>query len=231
MKWLWTFLVALFGVFMAWHEWRGPPLDRAEIDARIADLRAHRQVADVPAATAADDHDLLHDLRTLAASDDGGEYFMVNLIQFRNRARYPPGYESLGTDARAADSRYSAIVVPELLARGSYPIYVSDVAGRFIDYRGAERWDVVAIVRYRSRRDMLDMVRALQNNAGGVHKWAAIEKTQVFPTHANVRVVPLPMVAGLLLLLLGTAAQLVAYRARIARSARDNDAITPRDAR
>jgi hypothetical protein len=213
MKWLWRALFALFALFMAWHEWRGPPLTQAETEALLAELAANRRAGDGNAfADAAGDHDLLQDLRRLAASDDGAQYFMVNLIRFRERALYPPGQEALGTDARAADDRYSAIVVPELLARGSYPIYVSDVAGEFIGYPGAEPWDAVAIVRYRSRRDMLDMVRALQRKGGGMHKWAAIETTHVFPTHASIRVAPLPVLVGMALLLVGTSVQLLVWR-------------------
>ncbi len=214
MRWLWASLVLLFALFMAWHEWRGPPITAAETEALLADLAANRRAGAVSAdGSGAGDHDLLQDLRTLAASDDGAQYFMVNLIRFRDRALYPPGHEALGTDVRAADDRYSAIVLPALLMRGSYPIYVSDVAGSFIGYPGAEQWDVVAIVRYRSRRDMLDMVRALQRSGGGMHKWAAIENTQVFPTHASIRVAPLPIVVALVLLLTGTVAQCIAMRA------------------
>ena len=96
-------------------------------------------------------------------------------------------------------------MLPQLLKRGSYPIFVSRVAGAFIPHAGAMSWDAVAIVRYRSRRDMLDMVKALQQLGGGMHKWAAIEATHVFPVHASIRIAPLPVLVLLLLLVLGLA--------------------------
>ena len=197
---LWVVLAVLYGLFLYWHERRGPPLAQAETEAALAHLAANRVAAD------AADHDLPMSLRTLAAGDDGRQYFMVNLIQYREHALYPPGHEGLGTDARAADARYSRIVLPQLLKRGSYPIFVSRVVGAFIPHTGATKWDVVAIVRYRSRRDMLDMVKALQKLGGGMHKWAAIEDTHVFPVHAFIRVAPLPVVVLLFLLALGFSA-------------------------
>ena len=190
----------LYGLFLVWHERRGPPLTQVETEAVLAHLAANSIAAE------AGDHDLPMSLRTLAAADDGRQYFMVNLIQYRERALYPPGSASLGTDARAADARYARIVLPQLLKRGSYPIFVSRVVGAFIPHTGATSWDAVAIVRYRSRRDMLDMVKALQRLGGGMHKWAAIEDTHVFPVHAFVRVAPLPIVVLLVLLVVGFAA-------------------------
>ena len=37
------------------------------------------------------------------------------------------------------------------------------------------------MVRYRSRRDMLKMALEIAGKGVDVHKWAALEKTQVFP--------------------------------------------------
>ena len=212
MKWLWGSLIALFIVFMGWHEWRGPPLTTEETEAILANLRMQRGADDGNGGG----HDVPQMLRTLVASDDGAQYFMVNFIKYRTKAIYPEGadYEKLGDDAHAADMRYSKIVLPELLKRGSYPIYVSNVVGEFITPPGAETWDTVAIVRYRSRRDMLDMMEPLQRLGGGVHKWAAIETTQVFPAHAIFRIAPLPLLVALVLLTIGFAAQAFSGRRR-----------------
>jgi hypothetical protein len=42
-------------------------------------------------------------------------------------------------------------------------------------------WDHVAMVRYRSRRDMLKMAAEIAGLGVDIHKWASLEKTQVFP--------------------------------------------------
>jgi hypothetical protein len=191
-------LVLLFAAFFWWHDLRGAPLTAAETEERLARLAAKRGTGEN-----AGDHDLLGDLRSLAADDDGRAYFMVNLIRFRKKALYPPSLASLGDDAREADARYARLVAPALLRRGSYPVFNSRVIGRFLTPPGAEPWDSVAIVRYRSRRDMLDMVEALQAVDAGIHKWASIEETHVFPVRPSLLVAPLPIVVGLLLVALG----------------------------
>ena len=50
---------------------------------------------------------------------------------------------------------------------------------------------------------MLDMVEALQSVDAGIHKWASIEETHVFPVRPSLLVAPLPIVVGLLLVALG----------------------------
>jgi hypothetical protein len=43
----------------------------------------------------------------------------------------------------------------------------------------------VALVRYRSRRDFLGMCADLARDRSDIHKWAAIETTQVFPVEVR----------------------------------------------
>jgi poly(A) polymerase Pap1 len=71
------------------------------------------------------------------------------------------------------------------LKRACIPIFLGRSAGRFLSPEGTDLWDCVILVRYRSRRDFLDMCADLAKDRADIHKWAAIEKTQVFPV--NVR--------------------------------------------
>jgi len=80
-----------------------------------------------------------------------------------------------------ANATYSALMLPLLLKHGNLPVFGSDVMGTFLEAQGGEEWDYVAMVRYRSRRDMLQMAVEISGNNADIHKWAAIEKTQVFP--------------------------------------------------
>lgn len=167
-------LLALYGAFVVWYGGRGTPLTPAEADALLATIAAR-------AAGEPNPDGRLHDeLRALAASDDGNEFLMLNLIRFRARAQYPPGHDYAG-DARDADARYSRAIIPYLLRHGGVPVFLGEVQGRFIDAAGDPEWQRVALVRYRSRRDLLEMVAELAGHNVAVHKWASIEKTQVFP--------------------------------------------------
>ena len=123
---------------------------------------------------------LLKQFRELAKSDDGGEYFMVNLLKFREKAFYPAG-SPYNNDPLAANNRYNRAIIPLLLKHGGMPVFDSRAQGRFIHPDDAEDWDHVAMVRYRSRRDMLNMAIEIAGKGVDIHKWAALEKTQVFP--------------------------------------------------
>jgi hypothetical protein len=56
-------------------------------------------------------------------------------------------------------------------------------------------------VRYRSRRDFLGLCADLAKDRADVHKWAAIETTQVFPVDARLSLTMLRIVIALALAL------------------------------
>jgi hypothetical protein len=123
---------------------------------------------------------ILDQFRELTKNDDGREYYMVNLLKFRKKALYPDG-SSFGDDPLAANDRYNRAIVPLLLKRGGHPVFLGQVQGRFIHPEENDDWDQVAMVRYRSRRDMMKMAAEIAGLGVDIHKWAALEKTQVFP--------------------------------------------------
>jgi len=168
--------ILLYIAFLFWYGGRGKPLSQAEVDALLLEMqrRAGKQVqveAESP---------ILQQFRELTKSDDGREYYMVNLLKFRKKAIYPAG-SPYGDDPLAANDRYNRAVIPLLLKHGGHPVFDSLVQGRFIHPEAGEEWDHVAMVRYRSRRDMLKMAVEIAGLGVDVHKWASLEKTQVFP--------------------------------------------------
>ena len=95
----------------------------------------------------------------------------------------------LGVDPRKADQRYGRAIVWPLLRYGNHPVFIARRNGRFIDPEGADQWHYVAMVRYRSKRDFLRFALKIERADIAVHKWAAIEKTHVFPVQALVSLV------------------------------------------
>lgn len=174
-------LLALYGAFVFWYGGRGTPLRRDEIDANM------RQLAALPAA--AQQPRLLASLQTLMEQDDGREFVMQNLARYRPKAMYPRGHEHFGDDPRAADRRYARAIVPQLLRRGSLPIFIARRSGSFIEPDGMPAWHYVAMVRYRSRRDFLRFALAIERGDIAMHKWAALEQTHVFPVHPLISLV------------------------------------------
>jgi hypothetical protein len=152
----------------------------AEVETLLERVRRNAEAAGAPFPP-----DLLSSLREVAEDDDGREFVMVNLIRYRTKAVYPPGWD-YGDDPHAADARYNRVVVPLLLKRACIPVFLGRSAGRFLAPEGTEPWDCVALVRYRSRRDFLGLCADLAKDRADVHKWAAIETTQVFPVKARL---------------------------------------------
>jgi hypothetical protein len=187
-------LAALYVVFLLWYRGSGKPLTREEIERYLAQLRAR----------ASDEQDLSHlaDVERLLEHDDGKEFVMQNLIRYRAKALYPPGYD-YGGSARAADRRYGRAIVPHLLRYGSVPVFIARRSGSFVEPAGAERWDLVAMVRYRSRRDFLRFATAITRDRIAVHKWAAIETTQIFPVTPLVSLIFVRGAVGVALAAIG----------------------------
>jgi hypothetical protein len=188
-KLLLAIVAALYVAFLWWYGGRGEPLTAAETDALFA------RIAERATSEPNTDPRVREELRQLAATDDGNEFFMVNLIKFRPKALYPAGAGDgahgapYGDDPLAADARYNRAIIPYLLKHGGLPVFLGKPQGRFIDEAGDAEWDRVALVRYRSRRDMLEMVADLAGQNVAVHKWASIEKTQVFPVESPFNLV------------------------------------------
>jgi len=127
---------------------------------------------------------------------------MQNLVRHRARALYPEG-TNFGDDPREADRRYGRLILWPLLRVGSLPIFVAKRTGQFIDPEGADAWHYVAMVRYRSRRDFLRFARVIESDQIVMHKWAAIEKTHVFPVQPMVSLFMVRTLVGSILLSLG----------------------------
>lgn len=177
-------VVVLYAAFLLWYGGKGKPLSQDEVDALVARIwhRARQQIepGEEPA--------LLTDFRVLAGSDDGRDYYMVNLLKFREKAVYPAGSQ-YGDDVLAANGRYNRAIIPVLFKHGGHPVFDSLVEGRFLHPDGADDWDHVAMVRYRSRRDMLKMAAEIAGKGVDIHKWAALQKTQVFPVKPLVSLI------------------------------------------
>ena len=130
----------------------------------IAQLRASY---DTPDETK---HRLADHLEEMIAKDDGNEFYAVNLEQIKD-----------GEAAREADRAYARVVMPLLFKRGSHPVFVSERVGLMLGKYG-EDVDRVAVVRYRSLRDLLTMTVEPSMMGNSHHKFAALDHTEVFIT-------------------------------------------------
>jgi len=191
---LWIFLlVLLYVAFLFWYGGKGKPLSEAEVESLLAEMK--RRAGKQPEE---EEGPIMKEFRQLAKSDDGREYYMVNLLKFRQKALYPD-VSPFGDDPMAANERYNRAIIPLLLKYGGHPVFLSQVEGGFIHPESADDWDQVAMVRYRSRRDMLKMAVEIAGLKIDIHKWASLEKTQVFPVRPLLHLAFIRILVGLIL--------------------------------
>ncbi|MEM6385217.1 MAG: hypothetical protein AAF718_03160 [Pseudomonadota bacterium] len=169
-----SMLLALFA-FYAWHTPLRGPLTDPEIDAFMA----------TQAATGGTDWTDEAAFEAFLRNDDGRSFVMINLMEYRETAEYSlddtPSKEMTGAEA---DALYGQSVLPQLLLRGSYPVARATRYNTIINSVGetAGEFDGFAMVRYRSRRDLIDMLASDAFLDANTHKWASLENTLVAPS-------------------------------------------------
>lgn len=196
-KWIWLgALAALYATFWLWYGGNGDPLTEEESGELLAQMEAAygRDLGDSPEGS------ILRNLTEMAPRDDGKEFYAVNLEQLKS-----------GPEAEAADRRYAEMVFPLLFERGSHPVFVGDRAGLMLGSYG-EEVDRVAVVRYRSLRDLFDMILDPAMQAGNGEKFAALEHTEVFIIRPAISFVQVRLLVGLLFALVGLAGLLLMGR-------------------
>jgi hypothetical protein len=82
--------------------------------------------------------------------------------------------------------------------------FIARKSGDFVKPEGADAWHYVAMVRYRSRRDFVRFATRANQADKFMHKWAAIEKTHVFPVKPIINLFAVRTLVALLLITLGT---------------------------
>ena len=157
-------LAVFFLIFSAWYGGNGKPLSAEEGAKLVAELKATYQ--DRPDS----EQDFALNMEAMIEKDDGKEFYAVNLEQLKD-----------GEAAQEADRAYGAVVLPLLLKRAGHPVFISNRAGLMLGEYG-EEVDRVAVVRYRSLRDLIDMAKDPEMVKGSPYKFASLDHTEVFIT-------------------------------------------------
>jgi hypothetical protein len=184
--------IAIYVLFLLWHyRLCSKPLTKAEIDR----LSAKGGYDDMNANEKAN-------FRRFMEADDGKPFYMVNLMRFREKALYPAGeFPDVKTGEDAA-KLYNRAVIRELIKRGSYPVFYSKkMANLLSESDGTDFFEHVGIVRYRSRRDLLNMAESPVYAECIKHKWASLEKTVAVPTRRVMMIDPAVIVTFVMIVI------------------------------
>lgn len=186
--WIWLSLLAvIYAAFWLWYGGNGRPLSAAEGDRLLSRMEQMYGVSRVEAPPGS----LTRNLADMMPLDDGKEFYAVNLETRRE-----------GVAAEEAEAAYTRSLMPILLSRAGHPVFVSERAGLMLGEFGRSI-DRVAVVRYRSLRDLLEMVTDPAMPAAGEHKFAALEHTEVFITRPTISFVHPRVLVALVMILMG----------------------------
>lgn len=198
---IWAAALVLYGGFWLWYVGIPRPLSAAEIDAHLA-LVARSEMPLEPVQ--------LERLRAFLEHDDGREFFMVNLIRLQDGPVTAPGGGE-PQSAREVVEGYSQHFMPALFRRAGHPAFMGRAAGGYLEQWGVAPdpgWSAGAAIRYRSRRDMIELVNDPRFANAHAFKRAGISNTLAFPTTPGFVVVGPKVWVALALALLAALAQI-----------------------
>lgn len=182
---LWFGLVLVYAALIAWHQPLRGPLSEDEVRAALDGQFTLIERADDAQAEAFLDFFL---------NDDGRPFFMVNLNAVPEQT----------PEVKAAAREYGTFMLPQLLSRASYPVLSTDIVLGLTNSLGDDltRIDHVVVVRYRSRRDFLEVVSSSEFQQKFASKGASLEGWYAAPSTTGATL-SLPVMALCVLLLLG----------------------------
>lgn len=172
--WIWLGAGLLYAAFRAWYDnWRGP-LRPDEIERFLSGMRG---------TLGAEVNDL-GTLRRFLEADDGREFYMLNLVKLA-LGEVPHPKTGVPTSAGALMREYISGFLSVLIRRGGHPALQARKVGGYVDAWNVPPdpgWGFVALMRYRSRRDMAELSTDPRFTAAHPFKLAAIPVTASFPT-------------------------------------------------
>ena len=142
--------------------------------------------------------------------DNGKQFIMVNNIEMNKDL----GDVSGANPSESSDqllSRYMEHLWPNLLKRASHPVFGGNTIFQSMDLvgiEGAETWDQVALMRYKSRRAFLEIVTHPDMIDRHEFKVAAMKKTIAYPAEPIAFYSDVRIFLGMLILIIGLSIQL-----------------------
>ncbi|MDC0069427.1 hypothetical protein OAL10_11665 [Gammaproteobacteria bacterium] len=173
-RWVWLVCGGLYAAFFSWYTSFGGPLSAEEIDTFMARFE-QREPAPEPETLAL--------LRKFMQEDTGDDFVMVNVIDMYDTPLQIEGVEP-GDTADDVLGKYMQYMYPALFSRASHPVLFGDASNLAMDLMnapGMAHWTASAGMRYRSRRDLLEISSNPAFPGSHDFKVAAMRKTIAFP--------------------------------------------------
>ena len=200
----WLILGAVYIGFFFWYTDMGGKLSQEEIQIFI---KKHEQnIINDGVSPDSEEFQLRIDfLKKFMEEDNGKQFIMVNNIEMNKN----PGDVVGANPGESADqlmSRYMEYMWPNLLKRASHPIFMSNAVYQSMDLvgiEGAETWDQAALMRYKSRRTMMEIVTNPNMMNRHDFKIAALQKTIAYPVEPFGFYSDMRLIFGMLIAIVG----------------------------
>lgn len=179
------FITVIFILFSAWYGGNGKPITSEQGAEYLKRLQT--AYANLPPEEAI----FVENMRNMIAKDDGKEFYAVNLEKLKQ-----------GQEAQDADRAYVAVVFPQLLKRAGHPVFAGPPIGLSLGEYG-NTIDRVAVVRYRSLKDMIEMTLEPAFIEGSDYKFASLEHTEVFLAKPQISFMHVRIIVALFLIVVG----------------------------
>jgi len=190
---IWLFPALLYALFVFWYTDFGGPLSDEEVDDFIEVMTGNGVSPE-----------RVDYFAKFLRNDTGRQFLMVNNIDLNEN---PPAVEGApaGADADTLMGLYMEHMIPELLKRACHPVLMGTAVYPVIDVTGidgAEQWTDAALVRYRSRRSLMEIISNPDILGPHDYKLAALEKTIAYPIETRLYLSDPRLLLGLVLLAL-----------------------------
>ncbi|MBM4205898.1 MAG: hypothetical protein FJ194_17405 [Gammaproteobacteria bacterium] len=193
----------LWLLFFLWYTDLGGPLTREEIDQFRAQLILN----------GANDPRLAMVTKFMEA-DTGDDFVMVNGLDMKDA---PPELPATGTGApaQALLDHYMEFMLPELLSRACHPIFDGRSVFGPLDNVAVDnppRWDRIALMRYRSRRTMMEITTNPAFGDRHDYKLGALDMTLAYPVEPALNPADPRFLLGLILAVIALGSHAVVAR-------------------
>lgn len=200
---IWAAAALLYATFFFWYTSLAGPMSNDEVEARLQTLRAQGAPEDQLAA-----------IEQFMRSDTGNDFIMINLLD-ANEA--PPNLPATGPNATPDDlmDHYMEYLYGAQLVRASHPVFFGVAVADAMDVsgiEGAEHWERGALVRYRSRRDLMDIVMNPRFSERHDYKMGALTKTIAYPVEPVLHPGDLRFLLAILLVAITAVIHLIMFR-------------------
>ena len=174
---LFLIFLTTYTIFFAWYSNLNKPLTDTEVENYLNILQK-----------SSSNQESLDAINKFLSNDDGKQFIMVNLLSYSDN---PPLLEKTegAKNGKELVDYYTSFMFKEMFTRASHPVIFGSVVGPSIEVIGmqnARSWDEVGLIRYRSRRDMMEIIINPEFQNRHAYKIGGLERTIASPMQPSI---------------------------------------------